>query len=411
MGFSTLRLVLILAIISVLISCPSCAIKITAGTGDGSGRASVTGEYSLQNSAFLGTDITLGQGAVSRLSSAGGNGENTIIESASGSCGSITNAVSSDGSFRSTNGDFASGEGAVSTYQASLAGSSGSISTTSTGKENEMTVAGGFSGQGDMHASLTSLAAQEALTTGTASAVGTPIFSDELAQEIRGKDLEVSLQGLYLADEQGLGEFGMVAQNAKAGGAARRQPSGGAYKLAGYKWLGDPNIPILLSTDILPEGYTDITQVSDQISSAQAEWDTHSSKSLFSTLDTTIGGTSWNSMDGKNVHLWTDTDLSSNTIAMTGTWFNRRTKEALESDCWYNNNLDWRIAETEGDGSGSYIFDIQTIALHELGHTLGLADLYQDRNSDLTMYGYNDGTADWSLANGDIAGIQTLYGQ
>ncbi|WP_369424877.1 matrixin family metalloprotease, partial [Methanothrix sp.] len=55
-------------------------------------------------------------------------------------------------------------------------------------------------------------------------------------------------------------------------------------------------------------------------------------------------------------------------------------------------------------------FDIRTIALHELGHTLGLADLYDISNTDQIMYGYNDGTSRWTLGSGDIAGIRKLYG-
>jgi len=252
------------------------------------------------------------------------------------------------------------------------------------------------------------MASQEALTTGKASALGNPIFSDEMMQGIRGKDMAVSIQGLYLAGSQGLGEFGLVAQNAKTIAAAKPQPTSGAYKLTGYKWPGDdPNIEILLSKDYLPTGFIQ-TDVAMQISAAQGEWEKYS-KNLFSSLGETTGGTSMDTRDYKNVHLWTNTGLASGTIAMTGTWYNRITKQALESDCWYNNNLEWRISE-HGDDSEYHVFDIRTIALHELGHTLGLADLYQDRYKDQTMYGYNDGTADWTLASGDKAGVQTLYG-
>lgn len=419
MGFSILRSVLILTIMLVLIAAPVCAIKVTARTGDASGSASASGEYRLQNSAFLGSDITLGQGEVSRLSSAGGTGENMVSEEVSGSGGSVTNTITSDGSFRSTSSDFASGAGAISSYQTSLAGLSGSISTTSAGKDNQMTVAGGFSGQGDMDVSLLSLAAQEALTTGSASALGTPCFSDDLAQGIRSQDMAVSVHGLYLAGEKGMGEFGVVAQNAKVGAAAKPKPTAATYKLAGWKWpsSGDgPNIPIVLSEDVVPGGKT-VESVKTEISAAQSEWDKYSSKTLFSTLGTIKGDTYnkdaslYGTRDYKNVHLGAITGLSDNTIAMTVTWYNRITKYAVESDCWYNNNLDWRIAETEGDGSGSYIFDIQTIAQHELGHTLGLADLYEDSNKEQTMYGYNNGKSDWTLnPTGDVIGLQKIYG-
>jgi len=425
MGFSFFRSALILTIMLVLIAAPACAITVTVGTRDGLESASASGEYRLQNSAFLDSDITLGQGEVSRRSSAGGTGKNMVHEEVSGNGGSVTNTITSDGSFRSTSSDFASGAGAISSYQTSLAGLSGSIGTTSTGKENQMTVAGGFSGEGDMDVSLSSLAAQEALTTGTASALGAPVFSDELVQGIRGQDMGVSVHGLYLAGEKGLGEFGMFAQNAKGGAAAKPQPSPADYKLLGYKWQSrgmGPQISIALSEDgALPNGLEGSvwSDVYDQISSAEVTWDTTSSKKLFSTLGITTGGTPLDSNDGKNVHLWTsdtgiipkDKDGNDNIIAMTNDWYIPVTKTLVESDCWYNNRLNWRIDEDGIGGSGNNNFDIRTIALHELGHTLGLADLYENSNTEQTMYGYNDGKADWTLNSGDIAGVQKLYGK
>ena len=422
MRCGNLKSLVTLSIILAFVSIPACAIKFTAGSGGGSGLASVSGEYVLQDSVSLDSDITLGKGTVSRESSASGTGNNQISESASGEGKSIKNTIISDGAFSSSNSDFASGEGAASNYKASLAGDSGSISTVSSGKDNEMTVAGGFSGEGNMDVSLNSLAAQEALTTGTASAAGTPIFSDELVQGIRGKDLSVSVQGLYLAGEKGLGEFGLVAQNAKGVGAAKPTPTPVDYKLTGWMWQN--RNPILLSTNLVsPNIVSNLggKTVSEEISGAQGTWNGVTSKVLFSLLGT---GTSdndllhWDTSDGKNVHQWSKFEPTSNTIAMTVTWYTRtknvlgadgkRYSEAMESDCWYNNNFYWRI-DTDGEGKESS-FDIRTIATHELGHTLGLADLYEDKYKDQTMYGYNDGTADWELASGDIAGVQKLYG-
>jgi hypothetical protein len=130
----------------------------------------------------------------------------------------------------------------------------------------------------------------------------------------------------------------------------------------------------------------------------------------------------WGVSDGKNVHLWSNGfEAGSDTLAMTITWYSRakfllsadgrRYSEAVESDCWYNDQFTWRVDSKAdvGTGADSGSFDIQTIALHELGHTLGLDDLYEDANSGQTMHGYNDGTSDWTLANGDKAGIKKLY--
>jgi predicted Zn-dependent protease len=72
--------------------------------------------------------------------------------------------------------------------------------------------------------------------------------------------------------------------------------------------------------------------------------------------------------------------------------------------------MKWRAATAESTATGS-IFDIRTIATHEVGHTLGLADLYGSEDKSKTMYGYNSGQADWSLGNADLLGLWKLYGQ
>ena len=56
--------------------------------------------------------------------------------------------------------------------------------------------------------------------------------------------------------------------------------------------------------------------------------------------------------------------------------------------------------------------DLENIATHELGHGLGLGDLYKDACSDVTMFGYStEGeTKKRTLEPADIAGIQELYG-
>jgi predicted Zn-dependent protease len=57
--------------------------------------------------------------------------------------------------------------------------------------------------------------------------------------------------------------------------------------------------------------------------------------------------------------------------------------------------------------------DLRNIATHELGHAVGLADLYENACSEETMYGYSSEgeTKKRDLNDGDITGLQQLYGK
>jgi hypothetical protein len=56
-------------------------------------------------------------------------------------------------------------------------------------------------------------------------------------------------------------------------------------------------------------------------------------------------------------------------------------------------------------------YDLETVALHEFGHAAGLNDLYSTACSDQVMYGYLSlGETRTTFGNGDITGIQILYG-
>lgn len=86
-----------------------------------------------------------------------------------------------------------------------------------------------------------------------------------------------------------------------------------------------------------------------------------------------------------------------NVIAVTAIWF--RAKTIYEYDIMFDTDY------FPGDGS----VDLNTVALHEFGHGAGLDDLYDSVCSDNVMYGYYVGEKT-ELHNGDITGIQTLYG-
>lgn len=81
-------------------------------------------------------------------------------------------------------------------------------------------------------------------------------------------------------------------------------------------------------------------------------------------------------------------------------------RELVEWDQVYDDvDFDWSAAGEAGK------MDFENIATHELGHSVGLADLYDQTCSEETMYGYADfgETKKRDLNAGDITGMNKLY--
>ncbi len=81
-------------------------------------------------------------------------------------------------------------------------------------------------------------------------------------------------------------------------------------------------------------------------------------------------------------------------------------RELVEWDQVYDDvDFDWSAT---GEANK---MDFENIATHELGHSVGLGDLYTSECLQETMYGYasNGETNKRSLEAGDIAGIKKLY--
>lgn len=102
-------------------------------------------------------------------------------------------------------------------------------------------------------------------------------------------------------------------------------------------------------------------------------------------------------------------NLPGNIIAMNIIWSNGI--NLVEWDQIYDDkDFDWSLdCETEDCTTK---MDLQNIATHELGHAVGLGDLYSDACNNQTMYGYSTegDTKKRTLESGDIAGLNILYG-
>ena len=187
------------------------------------------------------------------------------------------------------------------------------------------------------------------------------------------------------------------------------------YKLfrGGVKWA-DTALPVSYSinTASVPWGIDPSAAASEIIASFE-KWDDNTSKELFNnTVGTTAIAVA--SLDSTNAIAWAAlADL--NTIAVTTFWYYRSTKELVEFDILFNTQFTWGIDLDGEDTAYSLVgaMDIRNIATHESGHALVLEDLYQDKYTGMTMYGYSayDEVEKISLELGDIAGLHKLYGE
>jgi len=138
-----------------------------------------------------------------------------------------------------------------------------------------------------------------------------------------------------------------------------------------------------------------------EIKAAAITWNGSGSKFAFSYAGSSSSG--FVLTDGRNVISFGD--LGSNTIiAQAGTRSSGGT--ILECDIRFNTGFPWSTASPTPIDR----MDLQTIALHELGHWLKLLDLYGANDSAKAMYGYGSkGQTKRSLASGDKEGIQWIY--
>jgi hypothetical protein len=113
--------------------------------------------------------------------------------------------------------------------------------------------------------------------------------------------------------------------------------------------------------------------------------------------------------DGTNAILWKR--LSPSTIGVTYVWYYTATGEVAEVDTAFNSRYPWAIFSSSGECQSSPdAYDVQDIATHEFGHWVGLDDLYDDADKDLTMYGFGAGgeLKKRTLGTGDVDGANAV---
>ena len=183
----------------------------------------------------------------------------------------------------------------------------------------------------------------------------------------------------------------------------------GYYKLLGAKWK---TLPVTYYIDPTGSGLTG-SFVTSAISTSAEEWDSWTSSELFSDAYEVIDDGSWDDtsdeLDGRNELVFGDYS-EDGVIAVCIVWgyFKGASGkgEVIEFDIMFDTDYTWGDAELD-----STVMDLQNIATHELGHGVGLADLYNEEAFEETMYGYsNEGEIKKrDLYIGDITGVAKLY--
>ncbi len=180
--------------------------------------------------------------------------------------------------------------------------------------------------------------------------------------------------------------------------AVRARPAKAAncFKLSGWKWNGPITYTVAGAAG---------SPLAHAVGDASATWDAAASPVLFA--GTVPGNYPWGVRDGKNSVSFGDYP-DGDVIAIAQTWYYPSAKEGLESDILFDNDYTWGTVS----GSTPDVMDLRNLATHEIGHTLGLSDLYSPPCSAATMYGYSDygETNKQTLEASDIAGLQRIYG-
>ena len=414
--------VLALAIFLFGLITPAFGINFAFNSVDGGTTVSSSSSFSLDRSASLQESASIGNGEISSDLTARGSGNNRISISSSTKEKSAGIDIESSGNFQTSASTGVSGEGVGISQGTTMSGSYGGITVHSDSPENKMIISSGFDGEGDLTAGISAAAGENAAISGNVNALGVDMLDSGSMQALASGNVAMSVDGL---SNGGLGSFGLNAANTKNGkvgsdtsalltGPASSVDGGNAkaYTLYGYRWnTKDPQLKWVLKNDanMAAEGLS-ASEVKSAISAASNTWDDATNQNLFAdsnlvTLNPAVVAESNNKI---NTISWRP--FGSTCLGYARTYYKMDNvggyHTAIDSDLVFNMDYSWR---TDGSWNG---VDVQSAALHEMGHTLGLGDIYGKPefkyDTRQVMHYYTD--VKRTLGNGDKTGIWKLYG-
>ncbi len=176
------------------------------------------------------------------------------------------------------------------------------------------------------------------------------------------------------------------------------------YGLAGWR-LPDAGVTWRLNLSTVPSSVG--ATAAAAINSAFATWTAADGKEkFFQGLNTSV---TRSRLDYVNAVLWGR--ISAGAIAITYVRYYTATGIVADVDTVFNSRYPWAVFPNNGECQANPdAYDVQNIAVHEFGHWVGLDDLYDVLDKDLTMYGYGAGgeLKKRTLGTGDITGANAV---
>ena len=421
------------------------------GGGNNSLKQSLKGsDYVLQNNIesqgeFSASTASAATGqSAAILQNSAGTGSMILEQRASNGLKDAGQEASvSGGTLRSAQSLSAGGQLSAS-QSTEIAGQEGRVLSGALGEENVLLAEVGFSGMGTLSARLTSRADETAHSEGYAAIDDTVLLNDGSFEAVsrEGGSRIMGMAGTRLTEGAGksIGSFELQVMNldreadiqdrAEQAGTAAALSSGGSYSsyaLTGYRWnQRNPQLQLYLNPTDTPSGLsTEATR--NAIAQAANTWDDAVSENLFAdgstvivdytkVVDNPFPPQGQEVADGYSVSGWKS--LGDSYLGMQRWWSNGQLlngyRSIVETDSWYNRDFAWTTDLATAQSTGR--IDLQSVALHELGHGIGMGDLYtlpegDPRQSDLQqVMNLYDGPQR-ELGNGDRAGAQILYNE
>ncbi len=183
-----------------------------------------------------------------------------------------------------------------------------------------------------------------------------------------------------------------------------------SYTLEGQDWTWQTHPvedEILLNTGSFASSVGSTAEVFDALDGALSVWTDEGEAAVSFLPGESTTSTSW-TYDELDVLQYSTTTGSGGTLAVCQYWY----YDSYVLDCdirFYARNAYGAIAwSADPSGPSSSEYDLETVAIHELGHCLGLD---HSTDADARMYAYAwAGAADRHLGEDDIDGLQAIYG-